>query len=302
MSDSGTPDPTETPTPADTGGESAAAKAAAALPGSGRPSAIRAAAAAKRPPPPSEPVPTGPETLERIGHPFRHFSVAISSEAMALAWANQENAPQGAVVVVDHEINPRGLHGRLWDSPQSDTLACSIVLRPPVSAEEGDVSWLVAGVAATEAVEEITGRSFATWWPDEVVEAESKDPVAGIRCEVQLGPGQVKSAVVTVRLDLVRLELDAEGKERLLDALIRAVDRVAARLEEGAAAAATAYESRCTIVGERVKVRLRPKGETRGVARHVDKVGRLEIESMSGMTERIGVNQLQELTVVARPS
>ena len=234
---------------------------------------------------------------------MRHFAVAISSEAMALAWANQENAPQGAFVVVDHEINPRGLHGRLWDSPQPDTLACSVVLRPPVSAEEGDVSWLVVGLAGAEAVEEVTGRTFATWWPDEIVETESKDPVAATRSEVQLGPGQVKAAVITARFDLVRLELEPDdGKERLLEAFVGAVDRISAALEEGAATAAAAYESRCTVVGERVKIRLRPKGETRGVARHVDKAARLEIEAMSGMMERVGVDQLQELTVVARPS
>jgi biotin-(acetyl-CoA carboxylase) ligase len=253
-------------------------------------------------PPPASPPKTGPDTVDRLGHPMRHFAVAISSEAMAMAWANQEDAPQGAVVVVDHEINPRGLHGRLWDSPPSDTQASSIVLRPPVSAEEGDVSWLVAGLAALEAAEDVTGRQFATWWPDEIVDADSKDPVAATRAEVQLGPGQVKSAVITLRLDLVRLGLDGDGRDRLLDALIGAADRLCGNLTEGAAATAAVYESRCSLMGERVKVRLRPKGETRGVVRRVDKAARLEIEAMSGMLERVGVDQLQELTVVARPS
>ena len=266
-----------------------------------------AAEGESKPPAPAKaaaaPPHAGPETVERFGHPTRHFSVAISSEAMGLAWANQENAPQGAVVVVDHEINPRGLHGRLWDSPPPDTLACSIVLRPPVSVEEGDVSWLAAGLAGADAAEEVTGRKMATWWPDEIVEAASKDPVGAIRSEVQLGPGQVKAAVITVRLDLVRLELEPSERDRLLEALVRAVEKVSEELAEGGAAAtATAYENRCTLVGERVKIRLRPKGETRGVARHVDKAARLEVESMSGMTERVGVNQLQELTLVPRPA
>jgi hypothetical protein len=177
-----------------------------AAPGSAAPTTPPAASAstARRPGAgdaaarPSSPIPAGPDTVERFGHPMRHFPVAISSEAMALAWANQENAPQGAIVLVDHEINPRGFHGRLWDTPQPDTLACSIVLRPPVSVEEGDVSWLVVGLAGAEAVEQVTGRKFATWWPDEIVEAESKDPVAATRAEVQLGPGQVKAAVITI--------------------------------------------------------------------------------------------------------
>ena len=63
------------------------------------------------------------QTVEKFGRPMRQFPVAVSSEAMALAWANQEDAPQGATVVVDHEIRASGLHGRLWEMPAVDSLA-----------------------------------------------------------------------------------------------------------------------------------------------------------------------------------
>ncbi len=264
---------------------------------SDRPSEQAAPAASR--PAPVGPQPVGPGTVERFGRALRHFPVAVSAEAMALAWANQENAPHGATVVVDHEINPRGLHGRLWDSPPQDTLACSIVLRPDVSVEEADATWLVAALAAAEGAGAATGRAFGTWWPDQVVDAETKDPVGAIRSEVQLGPGQVKAAVITVRLDLVRLDLNPDSdKDRLLEALVRAVDGVSERLAAGAAETAAEYSERCGILGHRVKIRLRPKGETRGVARRVDRAGRLELESMGGMLERIGVDQLMDLEVV----
>ncbi|HWI04298.1 MAG TPA: hypothetical protein VNT52_10840, partial [Acidimicrobiales bacterium] len=68
------------------------------------------------------------ETIEQFGRPMRRFPVAVSAEAMALAWANQEDAPQGATVVVEHEIRAGGLHGRLWEVPATDSLACSVVL------------------------------------------------------------------------------------------------------------------------------------------------------------------------------
>src|SRR5438105_493814 len=101
----------------------------------------------------------GPEAVERFGRLMKQFSVAVSSEVMALGWANVDNAPQGAAVVVDHEINPRGLHGRLWDTPPADTLAVAIVLRPPVSVEEADITWLVAALAGLEGAEAATGKS-----------------------------------------------------------------------------------------------------------------------------------------------
>jgi BirA family biotin operon repressor/biotin-[acetyl-CoA-carboxylase] ligase len=246
-----------------------------------------------------QPEAVGPETVERFGRLVRQFSVAVSAEVMALAWANLENAPHGAAVIVDHEINPRGLHGRLWDTPPSDTLACAVVLRPAVSVEEADATWLVGGLAALEGAEAVSGLTLATWWPDGVIEPEGRDAVAYVKSEVQLGPGQVKCAVVTTRLDMVRLGLDPEAdKDRLCEAVVRATDRASEQLAEGAAAVVASYQERCTMLGRRVKVRLRPKGETRGVARGVDRAARLEVESISGMVERIGVNQLMELEAV----
>ncbi|MGH9223554.1 MAG: hypothetical protein ACRD2W_07150 [Acidimicrobiales bacterium] len=250
---------------------------------------------------PQQPVHVGPDTVERFGRPMRTFTVAVSAEVMAQAWANQEAAPHGAAVIVEHEINPRGLHGSLWQTPPSDTLACAIVLRPAVSPEEADSTWMVAALAGAEAAEAATGMKLGTWWPDSIVEVESSDQVGAIKSEVQLGPGQIKSAVVTIRFDLMRLEIDTpEKRDALTEALVLAVDRVAEQLAEGPARVAAAYGDRCAMLEKRVKIRLRPKGETRGVAKRVDRAGRLEIESMSGMLERVGVNQLMDLEVVER--
>jgi BirA family biotin operon repressor/biotin-[acetyl-CoA-carboxylase] ligase len=277
--------------PADPGEDAAASEDAAA-------EAPPAKAAPARPRL-ERPEPVGPEPAERFGRLMKQFSVAVSSEVMALAWANQENAPAGSAVVVDHEINPRGLHGKLWDTAPADTLAVAVVLRPPVSVEEADSTWLVAGLAGVEGAEAVTGKALATWWPDAIVEADSNEPVGYVRAEVQLGPGQVKCAVITIRFDLPRLDLDpAADRDRLCEAIVQASDRVSAQLAEGVAGVASAYQDRCTMLGQRVKVRLRPKGETRGVAKRVDRAARLEVEAVSGMVERVGVNQLMELDVV----
>jgi biotin-(acetyl-CoA carboxylase) ligase len=96
-----------------------------------------------------------------------------------------------------------------------------------------------------------------------------------------------------------RLDLDPSAdRDRLCEAVVRASDRISEQLGEGVASVATAYQDRCMMLGHRVKIRLRPKGETRGVAKRVDRAARLEVESMSGMVERVGVDQLMELEVV----
>jgi BirA family biotin operon repressor/biotin-[acetyl-CoA-carboxylase] ligase len=240
----------------------------------------------------------GGEESERFGRLVRHFKMSVSAGTLALAWARQENAPNGATVVVDREVSPLGRLGQIWTTPPERTLACAVVLRPPLPAEQADVTWLVAALAAAEGAEAATGTALATWWPDAVVEPESRTPAAVIKAEVQLGPGQVRSAVVTVRFDLEVLGVDADRRDDVLEAFLRSIDEIGGRLSEGAAGPVAAYERRCGLIGHRVKVRLLPKGETRGIARRVDRMARLELESGTGMVERIAIDALRALEVV----
>ncbi|MDP8991994.1 MAG: hypothetical protein M3N31_02925 [Actinomycetota bacterium] len=234
---------------------------------------------------------------ERFGRAVRHFQVAISAGAQALAWARQEEAPHGATVVVDREISPLGLRGRMWHAPAESTLACAVVLRPPVPAEEGDSAWLVGALGALQGAEAATGAALSTWWPDTVIDADSGEPVVGIKAEVQLGPGQVRSAVVTQRFDLERLGIDPARRDELLEAVVTALDGAGEALggDGGTGDVAAAYEGRCALMGRRVKIRLLPRGESRGVVAGVDRTARLELKSPTGMVERVTIDMFREL-------
>lgn len=237
----------------------------------------------------------GTETVECYGRLLRRFPVAVSAGALAGAWARQEDAPAGATVVVDHEISALGRHGEPWESPPRTSLCFAMVLRPPVPPEDADVAWLVGGLGAMTGAEAVSGQELAVWWPDRVVAAGSTELRASLKVESQLGPAQVRSAVVVMRFDLAGLGLEADRREELLEAVVTGVDAAAARLAEGAEAAAGAYEGRCVLMERRVKLRLLPKGETRGTVGGFDRGGRLELRSGTGMVERIGVDQLREL-------
>ncbi len=237
---------------------------------------------------------------EVAGRPARHFQVAISAGAQALAWARQEEAPHGVAVWVDREISPLGFRGRMWHAPAESTLACAVVLRPPLAAEEGDLTWLIGALGAVDGTEAAAGMPLATWWPDAVVGADSQAAVASVKSEVQLGPGRVRSAVVTMRFDLERLGLAASGRDELLDSVLTAIDGVSetAAGSEGAAGVAEGYGQRCALVGRRVKIRLLPRGETRGVVGGVDRTARLELRSRAETVEHVTIDMLHELEVV----
>ena len=239
-----------------------------------------------------------PETVERFGRLFRHFPVAVSAGAMAGAWARQEDAPAGSTVVVDREISPLGRMGVTWEVAPASTLAFAMVLRPPVPPEDADVAWLVAALGVIGGLEATTDRALSAWWPDRIVETETSEVVAATKVDSQLGPGEVRAAVVTVRLDLDRLALGTDRRDEVLEAVVRATDSPAAALAEGPETAAAAYDRRCIQLGKRAKLRLLPKGETRGTVRRIDRGGRLQLESATGMVERISVDMLRELQMV----
>ncbi len=256
------------------------------------------------------------------GQPIRTFGVGLSAESLALAWARQGDAPAGATVLVERELSARGRNGRLWAvnrfaaeidegagkqvphgggvvgaDPSADrrTLAFSVVLRPSLAAEDADAVWLAIGTAIVDGVKLVADRELVTWWPDSVIDPDSGDEVAMVKADIQLGPGQVRSAVVTTRIDLDRIDVEPGGERALMDAVLTALERSAADLSDDPGLVAAAYESRCRLIGQRVKATLLPRGESRGIVKAVDRMGRLRLESGTGMVERITINQLRVL-------
>jgi biotin-(acetyl-CoA carboxylase) ligase len=241
---------------------------------------------------------TLPEPAGDDGRPIRRYQAAVSAGAMASAWANQEDAPSGATVVVDHEVSPLGRLGLRWLVPAESSLAFAVVLRPSLTAEESDVPWLVGGLAAAEGIGDVvTGRELATWWPDLVVGADTDETVASVKADVHLGPGRVRVALVTVRINLEILDA-TERRDELVQAVARRLDQRNEELTEGVAGPLAAYEQRCRLLGSKVKIRLLPRGETRGTAHAIHPHGALQLRSATGMVERISVDMVREMQVM----
>ena len=226
----------------------------------------------------------------------RRYAAAVSAEALALAWARQEDGPAGATVVVDNEVSPRGRNGRVWSVPAETTLAVAVVLRPEIGVDEADVLWLRAGLVAAAATERVGGPPVGTWWPDSVVDRRSGAELVMVKSEVQLGPGRIQSAVITLRFDLPGIGVDPADRSPLL----RAVDEVvqAGQGLEDAEDMAARYTDQCVLTGRDVRLTLLPAGEARGRARAIDRAGRLELGSRTGMVERVPIDALRHLRVI----
>jgi BirA family biotin operon repressor/biotin-[acetyl-CoA-carboxylase] ligase len=116
---------------------------------------------------------------------------STNADAMALA---RDGAPEGVVVVADHQSAGRGRRDRSWLAPPGGSLLVSVLLRPP-SAVAGAVT-MAAGLAMAEAVDEVAGVSAGLKWPNDLVVAtpDGERKLAGILAEADWPAGSTISA------------------------------------------------------------------------------------------------------------
>lgn len=89
---------------------------------------------------------------------------STNADAFALA---RDGAPEGVVLVADHQTAGRGRLGRTWEAPAGASLLTSVLLRPP--AEVADAVTMAAALAMAEAVEAVAGVRALLKWPNDLV-------------------------------------------------------------------------------------------------------------------------------------
>lgn len=230
-----------------------------------------------------------------------------STNADLLARA-RAGAPDGEVLVADHQSAGRGRLGRAWQAPAGASLLVSALLRRPLSLPSVHLLTVALGLAAVEAVHEVAAVDVALKWPNDVVVPDSQvgaGPVdrklGGILAESVVAEGELQAVVVGMGLN-VRwpLELPAELREiavalnhltdvevarpDLLVAVLRAFERHLASLESevGAAEVRRLHLERCRTIGRHVRVEL-AAGAIEGEAVDITEEGHLVVSTDEGL-------------------
>lgn len=167
--------------------------------------------------------------------------VLLSTSVTALEWV-RSGAPDGSVVVADHQIAPRGRAGQPWKIAPGQGLGFAIVLRPQLPAEREGWLYTIALTALADAC----GQDVTIEWPDEI--HRDGEMVAGVGMEVRLGVQGVKWAVANV---LIREATPPRGE--LLGTVLAAID---ARRAAPASEVLADYGALCRTIGRSVRVRL----------------------------------------------
>jgi BirA family biotin operon repressor/biotin-[acetyl-CoA-carboxylase] ligase len=183
------------------------------------------------------------ETLEKLlpGRSLQCYPTLLSTGVSAIAWANA-GAPDGAVVVADYQISPRGRADRPWKLTPGRGLGFSLVLHPDLPpAREG---WLYT--VALTALADVYGDDATIEWPDEVHVDGEMQAAVGVRA--RFGPKGIKWAVV----DLLMPNAEPPRGELLRSAL----EAVESRRADSDGDVLEAYGRRCETFGRNLRMRM----------------------------------------------
>jgi BirA family transcriptional regulator, biotin operon repressor / biotin---[acetyl-CoA-carboxylase] ligase len=225
---------------------------------------------------------------------------STNAELIARAAADPEGggAPEGTVLVAEHQVTGRGRLDRSWTSPPRAGITVSFLLRPDVPAARKGWLPLLTGVALAEAVAEGTGVLPSLKWPNDLLAADGRK-LAGILAEttgkaVVVGVGLNVSTTTEELPDtgtsLARVLGTTVDRAPVLLAFLRAFERRYRRWTEVlgdpvSSGLAQDYLAWSSTVGTEVAVGL-PDGSTLdGTAQAVDWDGRLVVATAQGTVE-----------------
>ena len=232
----------------------------------------------------------------------------IGSTNAELVAAAARDAPEGTVLVAEHQASGRGRLDRVWTSPPRAGLTVTFLLRPDVPAARKGWLPLLTGVALAESVREVSGVLPSVKWPNDLLAADGRK-LAGILAETS-GPAVVVGTGLNVSTTAGELPETGTSLERitggsvdrgtLLLAFLRAVERRYRRWADVlgdpvASGLAQDYLTWSSTVGSRVTVDLPDGSVLEGVAQAVDWDGRLVVDTPDGGTVELASGDVRHV-------
>ena len=238
--------------------------------------------------------------LTRDSRLWRSLEVVeeIGSTNAALVAAAATDAPEGTVLVAEHQVAGRGRLDRVWTSPPRAGLTVSFLLRPDVPAARRAWLPLLTGVALAEAVLDVTGVRSSLKWPNDLLAVDGLK-LAGILAE-STGTAVVVGVGLNVNTTTAELPDTGTSLSRVLGttvdrgpvllAFLRGVERRYKQWTDVlgdpvSSGLAQDYLGWSSTVGAEVAVSLPDGSILEGTAQAVDWDGRLVVSTAQGTVE-----------------
>jgi len=167
-----------------------------------------------------------------------HFAPVTNSTNTDALEAARAGAPHWSVYFADEQLAGRGRSDHKWQSPAGDGLYVSVLMRPCTFPNHLPMLPLIAGLAAANAIKEVSGLTVDLRWPNDLLIGPRK--TGGILVEARTEGDKITCAVIGIGvnvhqrefaagLDTPATSLDLESKrsisrQELLVALLKSLE------------------------------------------------------------------------------
>ena len=136
---------------------------------------------------------------KRLGESLYFFPTAESTNRFAFSLAGK-GAPEGTVVVADHQTLGRGRMQRVWLSPPAVNLYASIILRPALAPAFSAPLTIMAGVAIAELLAGYCPQQVKLKWPNDVL--INKKKACGILTEMKTTGNKLDFVIIGIGINI----------------------------------------------------------------------------------------------------
>lgn len=229
------------------------------------------------------------------GKPLKFYETIASTNVQAKLFA-EEDAKEGLLIVSDQQTAGRGRRGRSWNSPPGCNVYFSLLLRPDFEPDRASMITLVAALAVAEGIQNTyhNYESIGIKWPNDVIANEKK--ICGILTEMNAERDYIHYVVPGIGINVGKQKFPQEIANVASDLETELGQKVsrAELVSNIIQAFETYYEVFCEkkdmsglieiynklLVNRDREVRvLDPKGEYNGVARGINELGELLVET-----------------------
>lgn len=138
-------------------------------------------------------------TTANYGQQIHYVETCESTQFIAHDEA-QNGAPDGTVIIAEEQTLGKGRMSRPWNSTANKGIWMSVIIRPSLTPQQAPQMTLVAAVAVTRSIEDITGIQPDIKWPNDILVKGKK--VTGILTEMQADPDRVKAIILGIGMNV----------------------------------------------------------------------------------------------------
>jgi BirA family biotin operon repressor/biotin-[acetyl-CoA-carboxylase] ligase len=231
-------------------------------------------------------------STKTFGRTIHTFETIDSTNSYARSIAAE--APEGTIVIAEHQRRGKGRLGRQWHASAGKNLTFSLIIRPKIPPSAAGLVSLYASLAVARAIESSTGVAARCKWPNDVLAGGRK--VSGILSEAVFSPPDRFSVVIGIGVNVFETEFPpelrqsatsialaggkADDRSSVLGAILDELERSYPMLEKGAELIA-AWSARSPMLGAKIEI-AQHGGVVRGTAARIAEDGRLVVENAEG--------------------